>query len=445
MTYPPKLPGNLLFGNTLQYAKDPLTFYMDNMHQYKDIVHIKLASNDYYVVYEPYMVKHVLQANNKNYRKADSYKPLRMFLGNGLLHNEGESWRKHRKISQPAFHKEKLSALAGTMQTESQKMIEKWKAMDAGKPVNISMEMMEITAEIVAKAIFSTDVHGYTNTIHASIVAGMSFATKRLSSMIKWPLYIPVPMNVNMKKAHRNLESIIFKFVNERKKNGESKNDLLDMLLNARYEDTGEPLSSTQLRDELMTLFGAGHETSANALTWTMYLLEKNPDKLRLLQQEVDEVLAGRVPALDMLPQMQYTYQVILESMRLMPPAWQIGRKAIYDDHLGDYRVPKDYNIFIPVYAIHRNPEYWKNPDEFEPDRFLPENEEARPSYTYIPFGGGPRMCIGSNFAMMEMQIILPMIVRHFTWKLADDTCIESEPLITLRPKYGMAMHLHQR
>ena len=236
----------------------------------------------------------------------------------------------------------------------------------------------------------------------------------------------------------KQLDQTIYFLIEQRRKKPEGQNDLLSMLMEARDEETGEGMTDQQLRDEVATLFAAGHETSANALSWIFFLLGQNPGILQKLRVEVGSVLEGRKPALVDLAALPYVKQVIQESMRLFPPAWVIGREPLTEDQLGEYRLPKRATLVIPTWVIHRHPEFWPEPEKFDPDRFLPEKVKARDKFCYLPFGGGPRICIGINFAMMEMQLVLPMILQKYTLRLAENQRIEKEPLITLRPKNGI-------
>lgn len=442
---PPRIKGLFLVGNTFDFLKDPLQFIVNAMHQCPAVVHVNIASRDVYMPFRQEDVKYVLQENNRNYTKSEAYDVIRLFLGNGLVTSEGDFWRRQRKLAQPAFYKQRLSLLVDLMNQSTLAMLARWEELDPFRPVDISNEMMKITLEIVSKSLFSTDVKKHLDHISGALTTVIEYAFDTMSSFIRIPLKYPTPRNVKFTKAVNQLEGIFYEIINSRQHtNPEDHDDLLGMLMSAKDEDTGEGMSIQQLRDEVATIFMAGHETTANALSWTLYLLASHPESVHKLRQEVTEVLGHEgLPTYENIRDLKYTMQVIQESMRLYPPVYVIGRKTIEEDEIGGYRIPAGVTIMISAYAIHRNPEYWDKPDVFDPDNFLPERIKDRPSYAYFPFGGGPRLCIGNNFAMMEMQIILALLIRQYDFALPfRQLKVYPEPTVTLRPKDGLKLRI---
>lgn len=397
------------------------------------------------VVDTPEYVKHVLQDNNKNYTKSLAYKKLlTRLLGKGLLTSEGDFWRKQRRLAQPAFHRDKLALLADDMVKCTEAIITELEAV-AGQEVNLAKYMMTVTLDVVAKSMFGSDVSGFVQIVGDEIDYANEQAMKRIKNPLKLPPWVPTPDNIKEQRSLDNLDRIINGIIETRRRSDKKHDDLLQMLMDVEDVDTGEKMSDRQLRDESMTIFLAGHETTALALSWLWYLLEKNPDKAEKLYTEVDTVLQGRIPQLNDLKDLTYIRQVIDETLRLYPSAWAIGRNAKEDDEIGGYRIPADYNVLIPIYIIHRDPSVWENPDDFIPERFAKENQKELHKYAYFPFGGGPRFCIGNNFALMEMQIIVAMLAQRFRFKLQSGKTVEPAQLLTLRPKGGMPMTVIER
>lgn len=397
------------------------------------------------VVDKPAYVKHVLQDNNKNYTKSLAYKRLlTRLLGKGLLTSEGDFWRKQRRLAQPAFHREKLALLANDMVQCTQTLISDLQELE-GQEVDLSKYMMSVTLDVVAKSMFGTDVSDFVQTVGKEIDYANERAMERIKNPLSLPIWVPTPSNLKEQQSLENLNKIVHGIIDARRKSEKKYDDLLQMLMDVEDEDTGERMSDKQLRDECMTIFLAGHETTALALSWLWYTLEKNPDKLEKLRGEVDTVLEGRTPTLEDIRSLTYTRQVIDEILRLYPSAWAVGRNAIEDDEIGGYHIPAGYNVVVPIYVLHRDPEIWDNPNDFIPERFTKENMKDKHRYAYFPFGGGPRFCIGNNFALMEMQIIVAMLIQRFHFKLEPDSTVNIAPLLTLRPEGGMPMTVKTR
>jgi cytochrome P450 len=335
--------------------------------------------------------------------------------------------------------------MADTMISCTKKQIEKLQELPDKKNVDISKQMMELTLNIVAGAMFSSEVKGAIEVVSTEIERTSQMATARFNNPFRLPIKYPTAKNLQERKSVKNLDDVLNPIIRERRKSTEHFDDLLAMLMEAKDEDTGEQMSDRQLRDETMTIFLAGHETTALALSWLWYLLDKNPDKAQKLYDEIDAVTQGKTPTLEQLQHMPYTRMVMDESLRLYPPAWLIMRESLEDDKVGEYRIPKGYVVMIPVFSIHRDPRLWEEPDAFKPERFSKENAKSQHRFAYFPFGGGPRQCIGNNFALMEMQIIIVMLLQKFRFKITADFEPAMHPMITLRMMNGMHVDIEVR
>jgi cytochrome P450 len=413
-------------------------------HEHGDVVRWRLGPVTVYLLRHPDAVQRVLVDQHRNYdKKTRGYDALRMFLGNGLLTSEGDFWKRQRRIAQPAFHRQRIADFGRTMVGLTEDMLQRWAPIAArGEALDIAEEMTALTLRIVAKTLMSTDVTVDDREIGRSVETLNAFARDLMINPITVPVSLPTPKNRKFRRAADTLERALNRIIEQRRRTGEDAGDLLSMLMDARDAETGESMSDSQLRDEAMTIFMAGHETTANALAWTLYLLSIHPDVQRKLLEELRDVLAGRSPGIDDLPRLPYLQQVVKESMRLYPPAWSIGRRAIAEDEIDGYRIEANRLIILSSWVTHRDPAFWPNPEGFDPDRFTPQAEKARPRYAYFPFGGGPRLCIGANFAMMEAQLVLATILPRYVPSLVPGHPVVPDPMITLRPAHGLRMTL---
>ena len=435
-----------IIGNLLDVWDNPLKMFMRVSDAYGDVVRMKFGPYRYFLMNDVDAVRHVLVDNAKNYTKSRNYDGLRLILGEGLVTSEGEFWRRQRRLAQPAFHRERLAGFASTMADDTKTMLGRWATLPA-KPIDLHAEMMALTLRIVARTLFSTVVGTEATKIGEALEVVLHYANDYAEAVVKPPQWLPTLARRRFNRSVQTLDDLVFRIIDERRKSksaqtSHSPHDLLAMLMEAMDDTTHTGMTDRQLRDEVMTLVMAGHETTAKALTWTFYLLSKDPEIERRLYAEVSRVLGDRIPTIDDLPKLKYTSMVIQESMRLFPPVWAFERQAIEDDVVAGYAVPARTIIAISPYALHRSPKHWENPEGFDPDRFAPELADSRPKYAYMPFGGGARQCIGNGFAMMEAQIILAMVVQRHRLELVPGKPIETDPVITLRPKHGMPMTL---
>ena len=419
---------------------------------YGNVAMLKFGPLKYVVVNDPQAIRHVLLDNAKNYVKSRNYRGVKLIVGNGLLTSEGDFWRRQRRLAQPAFHRERLSSFIDSMTLATDQMLDRWKARSEGGAfeTDIHEEMMAVTFHIVGLTLLSQDLLGEAEAIGKALGTALYFANDYAESIVNIPLWVPTAKNRAFVSARKILDQMVSRVIAERRETRKNQpnrdraknaGDLLDMLMDAKDEDTGEQMSDQQLRDEVMTMVLAGHETTANALSFSLYLLSKHPDVARKLSEEVATVLQGRTPRLEDLPKLALTKRVLEESMRLFPPAWAFERQALEDDFIHGFKIPKGAVVGVCSYVLHRDAAHWDNPEGFDPDRFLVDSKD-RAKYTYLPFGGGARVCIGNAFAMMEAQIVLAKIVQGWRAELLPLTKLELDPVITLRPRGGLRMRI---
>ena len=425
--------------------RNPTGVFTDAARRFGDVVHFKIGPRHGFLITNPADVRHVLQDNARTYRKSPLYEKLKTALGNGLLTSEGEFWLRQRRIAQPAFHRQRIAALAAVMAQAGRETSAHWESVAAhGHPVDIDDEMMRLTRTVVLRTLLGADLGPYA----ARIDDAWTTINRHIGESF-WSLgfadRLPTARNRRFQAALLLLREAVEHIIAERRHRPFGSVDLLSMLLTARDEETGEAMTDEQLRVEVTTFLLAGQETTSLALTWTWYLLSQHAGARRRLEDEVDAVLDGRPPEYDDLVNLPYTRMVIDESLRLYPPAWGFSREALADDELGGFRLPKGWLAFVVPYVLHRLPTFWPEPDAFDPDRFLPERNAARPKFVYLPFGAGPRQCIGNQFALIEAHLVLATLAQHYRLHLVPGHRVDPWPLITLRPRFGMPMVIERR
>jgi cytochrome P450 len=408
---------------------------------YPEMSMLRFLGKKVYMINNPVPAQYVLQKNYTNYLKGAPYRFLAILLGKGLVTNEGESWHKQRTLIQPAFHRESLRHISKVVTQSTNHLLEKWKGQE-GSTINFSRDMAELTIDIVAKSLFTADV---TPEMVQTVWRNINYLNETASQLIQNPLSLPwsfpTPGYIRGRKYVKELDDIIFGIINKRRKEKSNNVDLLQLLLDARYEDTGTGMSDTQLRDEVMTIFVAGHETTVNALGWTWYLLKQHKEVENKLRDESTKYASGRDPLFEDLPHLEYGKNAMNESMRFYPPISGVARQSIAADVVGGYFIPPNSEIGINIAGIHRHPAYWRNAFEFMPERFEHFDMKGDNRFVFMPFGGGPRICIGNNFAMMEMQLINAMISSRVEMELVS-TQIKPVALVTLKPGNGVIMRL---
>jgi cytochrome P450 len=428
-----------ILGVMPEMVRDMLGLFTDTARKYGGIAQFKLLNKSYLLVTNPDYVKHILQDNHKNYVRGRSVETGRVLLGNGLPLIDGDFWLRERRMLQPAFHRERLGKLTGTLTNIVDTFMQDWSGkVERGESLDVDDEMMRLTLTAIIKSMFSADIDDKIQMLSHSFNVASKFMLWRSQQMLQLSLSMPLPPHVEYNRALKVLNDTIYPLIADARKH--PKDDLLSMMLEMRDADTGEGLSDQQARDEVVTLFFAGHETTAATLSWAFYLLSQHPDVEERIRLEIRSVVEGRLPVFADLPKLVYMQQVIQEVLRLYPAAYLFAREALVDDLLDGYRIPANTLIFITPFVTHRDPTYWPDPERFDPDRFIREQVASRPRHVYFPFGEGPHVCIGNNFALMEMQLILAMALQRFRLRLVPDHPIALQPEATLRPKNGMKM-----
>ena len=442
---PPGPRGLPILGMLPAVRRNPTAVFMRAALRYGDVVYLRIGSRRGFLITNPADVRHVLQDNARNYHKSPLYAKLRVSLGNGLLTSEDEFWLRQRRIAQPAFHRQRVAALASIMVDAARGTAAEWLSLASrGKPTDIGEEMMRLTRTVVLRALLGADLGPYAANIdHAwtqiNQHIGESFWSLGLTDRL------PTSKRRQFEAARVVLRGAVDHVISQRRRSPSQSPDLLSMLLAARDEETGEAMTDEQLRVEVTTFLLAGQETTSLALTWTWYLLSQHPWAQRRLEEEIDTVLAGRPAEYRDLANLPYTRMVIDEAMRLYPPAWGFSRQALADDQLGGFRLPHGWLAFVIPHVLHRLPAFWHDPEAFDPERFLPQQSADRPKFVYLPFGAGPRQCIGNQFALIEAQLIVATLAQRYRLHLVPRHRVEPWALITLRPRFGMPMMIERR
>jgi cytochrome P450 len=422
---------------------DTITFLTECARKYGDIVFLRFLGVPVCYVNRPEYIESILVTQNNNFVKSKDYRAMRRVLGSGLLTSEGEFWRRQRKLIQPAFYQERIGAYASTMVGYTERMLATW---SDGQRVDIHEAMMRLTLGIVAKTLFDADVSHEAEDVDAALTVLMGKFLRQAGMALLLPEWVPLPTSHLLKRSVGRLDKVIYGIIEQRRASGQMSGDLLSVFLQA-HDDQGIGMTDRQLHDEIMTLFLAGHETTANVLSWTWYLLGQNPGAEAKLHEELQRVLGGRVPTPADLPRLPYTDMVLRESMRLYPPVWVIGRRALAPFQLGGYDIPADTNMLISQLIMHRDPRYFPEPERFDPERWNPSDPRSAsvPRFAYFPFGGGPRVCIGAGFAMMEAVLLLATIAQQFQIQVAAELDVKTQPTVTLRPRNGIPVTLKRR
>jgi len=428
-----------ILGVMPEMVSDMLGLFTKTAREFGGIAQFKLLNSTYFLITNPDYVKYILQDNYRNYIRGRSVETGRVLLGNGLPLIDGDFWLRERRLLQPAFHRERIATLASTASNVIDSFLQKWEQNALNnQPLDLDDEMMRLTLTVIIKSMFSADIDDKIQALSHAFNVASRFMLWRSQQMWAPPLSVPIPRNVEYNRAFKALNDTIYPLIADARKN--PKDDLLGMLLAMRDEETGEGMTDQQARDEVVTIFFAGHETTAASMTWAFYLLSEHPEIEARVRDELKAVLNGHDPTFADLPKLTYTQQVIQEVLRLYPAAYLFAREAVTEDIIDGYPIPPKTLIFITPYITHRDPKYWHDPERFDPDRFNPENVASRPRHVYYPFGEGPHVCIGNNFALMEMQLILAMALQRFRLRLVPNHPIAFKPEATLRPKHGMRM-----
>jgi cytochrome P450 len=434
-------------GAARAFQSDPIRAFFTAQEACGDVARVDLRVAPYvlHILNHPDHLRHVLVEGARKYGKGSlGYLKLRESLGNGLVTSEGDFWKRQRRIANPAFHHERIAHFAETMVRCAEDSADGWQgAVKSGEPVDIAKEMMRLTLRVIGLTMFSTEVAGAASVVASALDDVLKITIHRIKDLWAAPSWLPTVTNRRFDRALAAVHGEVGGIIAARRRSSETgKQDLLEMLMVARDPETGEGMTDAQLLDEAMTIFGAGHETTANALSWTLYLLSLHPAVEQRLREEIARVVGERAPRLEDLPQLVFTERVVKESMRLFPPVWGLERSVLEHDVIGGFEIPKGSWVFMSPYRIHRDARFWDNPEGFDPDRFTPEAEAARRKGAYLPFSLGPRKCIGESFAMIEAKLVLASLLRRTRFEVVPGRRVEPEPTITLRPKGGLWMRV---
>jgi len=455
-------------GNLLELQrKDPFRILVDNWRAYGDVVRFKMGPITQHLVVQPDHVKHILVNNKANYCKGIGMAKLKLMLGRGLFTSEGELWQRQRRLMQPPFTAKGVTQYADDMTAEAEAMLTRWHPgrediqqmavgmtdaagtmMDAWRPgaaIDVSAEMLRLALNVIGKTMLGINVEEYAVDTAQAFTYALEFIVGRTVTIVDVPLFVPTPENRRFKAALHTLDTLIYRIIEERRAQTDGQADLLTMLINARDGETGQGMSRQQLRDEVMTIFFAGHETTALSLTWLWYLLSQHSEAEAKVHAELEAVLGGRTPTLADVPNLKYTRMVIDEALRLYPPAAIFVRDAIQDDEIGGYHIPAGSMMVLSPFLTQRHPEFWEKPETFEPERFDPARAEKRHHYAYFPFGGGQRTCIGNHFTLLENTLVVATVAQRYRLALAPGQSVEPKFLGTLRPARRVQMILHPR
>ena len=443
MTLPPGPRGTPLVGNTFEYVRDELGYLHRCAREFGDVVRLRLGGTIVYVLNHPALIEQVLRGRPEDFRKDVLTRGLIPVVGQGLLTSEGDFWRRQRRLAQPAFQHQQIRRYGEVMVEAAGRMLAGWAD---GRVADVHRDFMGLTLDVVARTLFGADVAAEAHDVGEALETIMEY----FQSPLRWlPARerLPLPGSRKFRRAVARVDEILYEIIARRRSESGSgePGDLLGRLLAAQDAEGGGGMTDRQLRDEAVTLFLAGHETTALVLTYAFYLLARNPEAEARLAAEWDAVLGGRAPTADDVPRLTYTDWVVKETMRLLPPAWGIGREALVDTEIGGYAVPAGTQVFLVQWLVHRDPRWYPDPEAFRPDRWADDLIKRLPRCTYFPFGDGPRVCIGNHFALMEAILLLATIGRRFRLSLDPGYTLRLAPSITLRPKGGMPMTIQDR
>lgn len=440
--------GYPFIGSILDLTSRPLKWLQSLTDEYGDVAKFRLLKREVYLVNHPDLVREILGKRVDNYtKKSVAFKIVKVVLGESTFTSTGEVWKRKRKLAQPSFHKNRIANLSVMMTDTIEEMLDEWEIIcDKKETINVADAMMRLTLKVVVRALFSTALSKEEVQTVADVFTPLLEETNaRISFPIRTFHRLRRKRNAAYFENIKKLDDIIYRIIHERRNASSPPTDLLQMLMDARDEETGEPLNDEELRDEVMTVFIAGHETTANAMAWLWMVLSQQPDVRNRVEEEVEQVLGKRIPVASDFPDLPYLLKVFKETLRIYPPVPILPRRVEQDDVLGDYFIKGGSEVFFSPYLLHRHPDFWEDPESFNPDRFDKDLIRRQHTFAYLPFGGGPRLCMGNNFAMMEAVFIIAMATQRFRLNLVSDA--PNEPLVTLttRPKGGVVVRLERR
>jgi len=422
------------------FRRDPIGL-LSTAATFGDVSYLKLPRFRAYLLNHPDLVRDVLVTGSQGFMKGPSMQAAKLVLGESLLTSEAEYHGRQRRMIQPIFHHDRIEGFADVMVERAVRASDRWRA---GEILDVHREMAGLTLAVVGATLFGTDIEAEeTRSVGQALALQLSMFGRVFSPLFQLSMRLPLPSNRRFERSKAALHAVMDRMIARRRSSGAAGEDVLSLLLRAQEDGAG--MSDAQVRDEAMTLFLAGHETTSNALTWTWYLLSQHEDVEAKLHAELDEVLGGRLPTVADVPRLRLTEMVLTESMRILPPAWAIGRRALVDHHAGSYVVPAGSVVIVSPYLVHHDPRWYEDPEAFVPERWRDEERAGRPRNAYLPFGAGPRMCVGEHFARLEGVLVLATIAQRWRLNLVPGHRVELQPAVTLRPKHGMPMTSDRR
>lgn len=437
-----------MIGSLPEMRRDILGLFQRGMLEHGDTVRFRFGPFDFVNIHRPEDIRALLLERHAEFCKSPSYEGLKLILGTGLLTSEGEFWQRQRKLATPAFHHKRLVGFAETMTRCASELADTWdRRAPNDEPLDVFEAMTALTLRIVGLTLFSTELSDHAGAMGPALAVATEHANYLATSlMLAPPAWVPTPRNLRFRRAVEVIDDLVLGIITDRRRSNVEHSDLLGMLMAATVDgDPSVGMSDLELRDEVATLVLAGHETTANSLTWTFVLLAQHPDIEARLHDEIQRVCGSSPPTFEQLASLTYVGQVVDEAMRLYPPAWVFERQALHDLELGDYAMPRGTIVAVSPWTLHRHPGHWPRPGRFDPERFTEAAKAARPRYTYLPFGGGPRQCIGTNFALIEIKLVLATLLARFRLELLPGQDLRPDPAVTLRPRQGLQMRLHPR
>jgi cytochrome P450 len=443
---PPGPKGELMAGNGRQFQKDPIQFLMSVQRDYGNTTRFRLGRWNFYLYAQPEDIREILVEHDERFGGFLVDNVVSQVLGHSLFMSEGDTWRRHRRMIQPGFHRDRVAPVGPITVDMALELLDQWRPLEAGTQLNMLKEMMALTLRVAAKSLFGMTIREDARVATQAVTDIFDHFAWRIQRMpFVPPPWLPTAQNRHFTAALATLEAVVERMVAERRADPNPPDDFLTMLLNAEDRDTGYRMDDRQIRDEVMAMVIMSHESTADTICFTWMLLGQHPEVEERLHAELRDVLGTRPPTMDDIPRLTYTRQVIEETMRLYPPGWMLGRRALVDCHVGGYDVPARTVVLFSPYVTHRLPELWPDPERFDPDRFGPGRAERRHRFAYYPFGGGPHVCIGSNFAMIESQLAVATLAQHCRPRLVPGHQVALDALITLRPRGGMPMTVEWR
>lgn len=422
------------------FRRDPIGL-LSQAATFGDVAYLRLPRFPAYLLNHPDLVHDVLVTGSPGFMKGPTMQAAKLVLGESLLTSEGEYHRRQRRMIQPIFHHDRIAGYGAAMVEHAVRTCDRWRA---GQALDVHREMAGLTLSVVGATLFGTDVEAEeARSVGQALALQLSMFGRVFSPLFRLSMRLPLPSNRRFERSKVALDAVIDRMIADRRSSGATGEDVLSLMIRAQQDGTG--MTNAQVRDEAMTLFLAGHETTSTALTWTWYLLSQHPQVEAKLHAELDEVLGGSRPTVADVPRLRFTEMVLTESMRILPPAWAIGRRALADHRANAYVIPAGSVVIVSPYLVHHDPRWYEDPEAFVPERWTDEERARRPRYAYLPFGAGPRMCVGEHFARLEAVLILATIAQRSRLRLVPGHPVELQPVVTLRPKHGMAMTAERR